>query len=249
MSLVRFALIALAVFAAPLSAQSNVVSGFVGRSQLTSPDGFTMPTIGASYERALTSWFGVSVEGGIARSADTNPARLVIVVGDWHERTQVVGTLSAVAYPARFGAFGVTHRFGLLAGPTVRYKNESFQYAGFEGTIAPGTDPAIYQSIRDLNADWVSRGPNHRVIQFEHAGGGAELYPDVDPTRFEPGLVNALVLDNAGVDVGLTGGLAYEGARGPAVISVRTQYRRYRDQRAVTGSHGLDLVLRVGYRF
>ena len=51
---------------APVAAQADALAVSAGQTRLTSPDGFTMPTVGASYERALTPWLGLSVEAGVA---------------------------------------------------------------------------------------------------------------------------------------------------------------------------------------
>lgn len=234
----------------PLAAQVNSLTGSAGTSRLSSPDGFGLPAVGVGYERALAPWLGLSVEAGLARRADTDPVGLILTGSDdWYDRTQAVGTLALVAYPVRFDAFGLRHRAGALAGPAARYKDERFHYAGFVGTLAPGSPPLTSGTVDRLNAEWRARGPGHDVVQFEYAGGVPERYEGALPEWFEPGLVNALVLRNREWDTGLAVGLAYEASRGRTIGGVRAQYRRYQDQRMVTGSHTLDLTVRVGYRF
>lgn len=161
---------------------------------------------------------------------------------NWYRMTHVTGGVNIIVMPLRFRALGVEHRGGVVSGLSFRYKTEDLQKsmfsAGFLDLLAEGEGERIA-------SEWEAVAEGFRAwwVYYEGNPNAPEAW------LREPGTHLALTFPNTGYDIGLTGGLSYELSLDRTEIGARAMYRRYRDQKILTGSHALDVSLRVGYRF
>lgn len=222
-----------------VEAQSNTVSAFGGGSILTGgPDGGYL--LGTAYERSFNSWLGLEVEAQLTRGRNTNELALLNL--DYYELTHATAAINVLAMPVRFRAFGAEHRLGLAGGPALRYKDEQLDNA----MISDGVFDLLEEGERErIPTEWEELGERWRAVWVEWEGDPRSP----EAWLRESGTHLVLTFPNTGFDIGLAAGLAYELRIERTVIGARALYRRYRDQKMLTGSHALDVSLRVGYRF
>ena len=229
------------------SAQPNTVHGYAFRSKQTF-FGHVVRGGAVGYVRDVTPWLTAEANAQAGISRNNDPVSLIVVDFAYNDRTQLSADLRATLFPLRLNTFGASNRFGVSLGPVVRWKRETLHVAGFPSTITADQTFRL-NSVARAAAEWDALGPNFSVVSFYHPGGGSPDYPNLPDGWTDPGQVYALMFTTQGVDVGLLGGLAYDVARGRFTVGGRADYRRFRDQRAVSGSHSLDFSVRTGYRF
>ena len=234
------------IFTTTVCAQNNNIYTYAFKSNQTHL-GHIVWGGALGYSHDVTRWLSVEANGQVGISRNHDPVSLIIVDNAYNDRTHLTLDANATAYPIRFKALGLSNRFGISFGPTLRWKKETVSVAGFPGTLSDGDVRLRYTA--DVAASWDALGPNTSVIYFYYPGGTSPNYPDIPADVTDPGFVYGLMLSNQGFDPGLSAGLAYDVSRDRTTLGLRTAYRRFYHQRALTGSHSLDFSIRVGYRF